>query len=175
MTNKLSALGWGLLPVVLTCGCSSMNNTESGALTGGALGAVGGAIVGAAARAPLAGAAIGAVAGTAIGAAAGHAEDKAQARAVAYRENALPINSVVYLAQSHVPDANIINQIRTTGALYHLSANDIVYLRQQGVSDVVIAEMQATVTYATQGYAPGYYVVEPAPAPVVAVGIRGRF
>src|SRR5262245_45505398 len=62
------------------CGCSSMNNTEAGALGGGLIGGALGTIVGAACHNPLAGAAIGAAGGAGVGALAGHAEDRAEKR-----------------------------------------------------------------------------------------------
>src|SRR5438477_9366493 len=67
-----------LLGVLLlcSCGCSTMNNTEAGALGGGLLGGAFGTLVGAAVGRPLAGAAIGAGVGTGVGALSGHAEDK---------------------------------------------------------------------------------------------------
>jgi hypothetical protein len=155
-----------------------MNNTESGAVTGGALGGVAGAIVGSAARAPGVGAVIGAGTGALIGAAAGHAKDKAEQRAAAqdlqYRQTVLPPEKVVELVQAHVGDGVIINQIRTTNALYYLRAEDITWLKSQGVSDVVIAEMQAT---AAPRYPQRVVVVDPGPPPVrvgVGVGFVGR-
>ena len=41
------------------------------------------------------------------------------------------------LAQQNVTDTVIINQIRTSGQVYNLSADDIVYLKRYNVSDVV--------------------------------------
>jgi outer membrane lipoprotein SlyB len=58
--------------------CTGMNNTEQGAVSGGAIGAAGGAIVGAAAGNPVAGAVVGGVAGAAVGGAIGNQQDQAQ-------------------------------------------------------------------------------------------------
>jgi hypothetical protein len=181
MKTPWKLFGCSLLPAVLACGCSCMNHTEEGAATGGVLGGVAGAIVGSAARAPGVGAVIGAGTGALIGAAAGHAKDKAEQRAAAEdlraRQNALPMEQVVSMVQNHVSDAIIINQIRATGALYYLRAEDITWLKQQGVSDVVIGEMQAT---ASPRYPQRVVVVEPAPPPPpvgvgVGVGFSRRF
>ena len=61
--------------LLVSCGCSTMNNTEAGAVTGGALGAGVGALAGAAVRAPIAGALIGGTVGALAGGAAGNARD----------------------------------------------------------------------------------------------------
>src|ERR1700682_2895199 len=62
------------------CGCSSMNNTESGALGGGVLGAGLGALVGAATGHAAAGAAIGAGGGAGTGGLTGNSQDKVEAK-----------------------------------------------------------------------------------------------
>src|SRR5947209_18802785 len=73
--------GWiGSLLLASACGCSSMNNTESGALGGGVLGAGLGALVGAATGHAAAGAAIGAGAGAVTGGLIGNSEDRAESR-----------------------------------------------------------------------------------------------
>jgi hypothetical protein len=72
------------------------------------------------------------------------------------------MTDVAQLAQQRVSDQVIINQIRTTGSVYHLSATDIVWLRDNGVSDAVIAEMQAT-----GSRRPGRRVVVGPPPPTV--------
>ena len=129
-----------------TVGCSGMNNTESGALGGGLIGAALGTVVGAAARNPLAGAAIGGAAGAGIGALAGNAEDKRdnqikQAQA-AYQASQMTLTDVVKMAQEHVPDEMIIDQMNRTYTSFNINADQIIFLRQQGVSDRVIQAMQ---------------------------------
>ena len=69
------------------------------------------------------------------------------------------------------PDTVIINQIRTTGAIYQLTPDDIAYLQQNHVSVAVITEMQATATRTP-------VVVQPAPtviyrSPVIVGGYYG--
>jgi hypothetical protein len=187
-------LGLGLLPAALSCGCQSA--AGNGALIGGAGGAALGTGIGILAHNPAAGALIGAGAGAAAGGITGAIIDekrekdkeKAAAQAAAAEAAAHPpmgITDVVQLVQQHVDDSLIISQIRTTHSVFSLSANDLVYLKQMGVSDLVIAEMQAT-AYRTAprrvySAAPVYvapppgtvYVVEPPPPPPppVAVGI----
>jgi hypothetical protein len=171
--NKKQILSWTVVPALLVCGCSGMNHTEEGAVTGAAAGGLAGAVIGSAARAPGLGAAVGALTGAAVGTAVGHHQDQAERQAVAEAQRrALRIEDVVYMAQSHVSDLVIINQIRTTGSVYQLTASDIAYLKAQGVSDAVVSEMQATAAR----YPRQVYVAEPPPVAVgVGVGIRGRF
>ena len=163
----------GLL--LLGAGCQNMNNTESGALGGGLIGGALGTIVGAACHNPLAGAAIGGATGAGIGALAGHSEDRREARATAAAQAyaaahpPLSLTDVVSMVQNHVSDSLIINQIRTTNSTYSLTAEQITWLKSQGVSDWVVSEMQSR-----QGVyvAPApVYVVEPQPSVGVGVGI----
>ena len=82
------------------------------------------------------------------------------------------INNVVQLVHQHVSDPVIINQIRTSGMIYHLTSPDIEYLKSNGVSDPVVLEMQGT---AMRGPQPVAVVGQPAPPPVVgAVTWRHR-
>jgi hypothetical protein len=135
-------------------GCASMNNTDKGALAGGAFGTAAGAVVGAATHHPLLGAVVGGATGTAVGAVAGNAEDKAEARqkdaanayALAQAQQAqqrLGIADIIGMTRSGQSDVIIINQIRTTRSTFQLTASDLDMLKQNGVSDRVIAEMQA--------------------------------
>jgi outer membrane lipoprotein SlyB len=162
----------GLL--ILSCGCQSMNNTEAGALGGGLFGAALGTVVGAAARNPLAGAAIGAAAGTATGALIGNSEDRREDRmqrraAVAAANPPMTVFQVRDMAQQHLSDAVIINQIRTTNSTFSLTPDDINWLKQQGVSDYVIMEMQARRPVVIQGPPP--YAYQPYYGPAVGVGV----
>lgn len=145
----LRGVSFAVLPLLLTCGCSSMNNTDKGTLAGGALGAGAGALIGGATHnagvGALAGGALGALAGGLTGNAIDKSEAKTQAQIAA--ANAPPpftLQNVVELTQQHISDAVIISQIRTTGSVYHLQQQDIEYLKGNGVSDPVVMEMQAT-------------------------------
>lgn len=184
--KRLRFVAAAVLTAGLACGCSSLSHGENGALAGGAIGAGTGAIVGHALGHTGGGALIGAGAGALAGGLIGHAEDKKEERAVAAATAAarppLGIVDVVQMAQQHVSDDLIISNIRSTGSVYHLSAQDTIWLKQNGVSDRVVQEMMATasrypprVYSATPVYAQPVYVVEPAPPPVsVGVGVCGR-
>ncbi|MCC6420476.1 MAG: DUF1269 domain-containing protein [Gemmataceae bacterium] len=171
---KRSLLLFGLL---LTSGCSTMSNTDKGLLTGGALGGGAGALVGSAVGRPGAGAAIGAGLGAITGALTGSAIDQAEVRAedrAVQRATATQVvqagpspslEEVVGMAQQHISDTVIVNAIRQSPAPYALAPNQIVWLKQQGVSDAVITAMQAHA--APQVYAPPPVVYAPPPQRVI--------
>jgi hypothetical protein len=69
----------------------------------------------------------------------------------------------------------IINQLRYRGLAAPLQANDVIYLQQQGVSERVIATMQATQVATVQTAQPVQPVavpVYPAPGPAIIVEER---
>jgi hypothetical protein len=161
-----------------------MNNTEKGALGGGAIGAGTGALVGNAVGHTGAGAviggAVGALSGGLIGNSVDKSEERQQARLAAATAAARPplgLTDIIQMTQQHISDEVIIGQIRSTASVYTLSPNDIYMLKQNGVSDDVIREMQATANrYPRRVYtptpvyaAPAYervYIYEPPPPPV---------
>jgi hypothetical protein len=172
-----------MLPLFLLNGCSSMSNTDAGILGGGALGAAIGALAGGPRHAG-AGALIGGATGAVAGGLIGHSEDtqiKKQQDAVAAAQAAqaarmLSIADVVMLVQQHVDDTTIINQIRTTGSVYNLNAQDLLYLKQNGVSDPVITVMQAAqvpppAVVVSRPVRPVYVVEQPPPPPAVSFGV----
>lgn len=172
MTNK-RLLTVAALPLALACGCSTTNNTESGAVAGGAIGAGTGALIGSATGhagvGALVGAGVGALSGGLIGASADHAEKKAA------EARAMEMSDIVSMTQQHVSDVIIINQIRTSPTVFHLSGSDIAWLKQNGVSDAVISEMQATAyRYPHHYYTDGPVYVAPPPPVSVGVGIGIR-
>ena len=154
--------------LLASCGCSSMNHTERGAVTGGVLGGLAGTVIGGMSGHPGAGAAIGAAAGAGVGALAGNEEDRHDRRvAAAVARNAISVNDVVQMSQRQVGDELIINQIYNSSTAFNLTSNDVIFLREQGVSERVIGAMQAH---------RGYRVVRPSGVvyvdpPPVAVGI----
>lgn len=183
MNHKLLVRA-SIVPVLFTCGCSSMSNTEKGVGAGGLIGAGAGALIGNATGHTGAGALIGAGVGALSGGLIGHGVDESErktdakiAAAAAAQQGPMGITDVVYLAQQHVTDEVIISQIRSTRAVFQLSAGDTVWLKQQGVSDVVVQEMLASasryprrVYTTTPVYTQPVYVVEPQPPVAVGVG-----
>jgi hypothetical protein len=148
-----------------------MNHTETGALAGGAVGTGVGAALGAITHHPVAGAAVGGVTGAVLGGAAGadrDAQDRArdiqQAQAVGAaqaQQQRMGITDVVHMAQQGHDDQVIINQIRATGSTFQLSGSDLDFLKNNGVSPRVIAEMQ------TARPTPSRVYVREAPPPAV--------
>jgi hypothetical protein len=167
------ALGGTLASVLLATGCETAAGT--GALAGGALGTGIGALAGGrhSGTAALAGGLIGAAAGGLTGAAVDASNNKKaqQTAAAQVAARAPTYEDIVRMTQSGVPDREIIDQIRTSGAIYHPNSDQLVYLNQNGVHEAVISELQAT-AYARPVYvrpAPVVYV-EPAPPPPVIGG-----
>ena len=123
------------------------NNTASGALIGGAMGAIAGAAIGGP-RNGGAGALIGAAAGAIAGSVIGNAMDQEQAeelRAQApqtyvrvQQGQPLSLADIKALAAARVSDDVIINQIRNSHTVFHLSTADIIDLHNSGVSENVI-------------------------------------
>ncbi len=173
-----------VLPTLVCTGCASMTPTEQGVAGGGLIGAGTGAIVGNALGNTGAGAltGVGALSGGLIGNSVEKAEQRTQAQiAAAEARSQLGVADVIQMVHNHVSDGVIISQIRSSGTVYHLSAQDVLTLKQNGVSDVVVQEMLATANRVPRRYysaAPVYtpvvyepaYVVAPAPPPV-AVGV----
>jgi hypothetical protein len=68
------------------------------------------------------------------------------------------VPQILQLEQAKVGDATIVAYVRNSGTSYGLNADQIIYLRQQGVSDAVITAMlsqpRAGVTASTAPTAP---------------------
>jgi hypothetical protein len=186
-TLILVALGTGAF---LSSGCSTMSDTAKGAGIGGAIGTGAGLAVGAATGNPRTGAVVGGLLGAGTGAAIGNASDNEkadrrefqQAVATAQAQRAagrMGMIDVVQMTQQGQSEGVIINQIRVTHSTFQLSANDLNYLKQCGVSNNVIMEMQnaqpgPTVATAQPVYVrPGPAMVYQ-PAPVYVYGGYGR-
>ena len=143
---------------VVLAGCETPygtpDRTSTGVLTGGAIGAASGALLGGRNAGPAAfvGGALGAIAGGLIG----HSMDQeAQAR---LRQQApqtytrldqgqpLSLADVKALAAAKVGEEVIISQIRNSRTVFHLSAADIIDLKNSGVDEKIINFMINTAT-----------------------------
>jgi hypothetical protein len=51
------------------------------------------------------------------------------------------VSQIIQLSKAKVSDDTIVNYIRNSGSSYGLEASQIVYLKQQGVSDTIINTM----------------------------------
>jgi Glycine zipper len=119
---------------------SNLNNPQSDALGGGLIGAAVGGLAGVP-RHPLAGAAIGGAVGAGTGAVIGNSEDKAEQREAQARM--LGLKDIAQMTSDGQSDDVIIGQIRSTDSVFRLSVTDLQWLKENGVSDRVINEMQA--------------------------------
>ncbi len=178
--RRLGVLGILLSASLTGSGCATMNNTERGAVGGGVFGTAAGTAIGAATGRPLLGAGLGAAVGTATGALIGNEADKednrkreiAQAAALAdaqAQQQRMGIADVIGLSQAGHSDQVIINQIRTTRSTFQLTPSDLDMLKNAGVSQRVIAEMQAS----RPALAPARVVVRDQPSTVIYESVPG--
>lgn len=176
-----------ILATLPMAGCAT--STGNGALFGSGLGATTGAIIGSASGNAGNGALIGAAAGALSGALVGNAEDSARQRDAAWAHayqmeqqqvaaRAVTNADVVTMTQNGLSQDVIINAIRTRGGQFDTSPNALIWLKNSGVSDAVIATMQAggppitpvtttTVLPPPPIHSPEVIVVEPHPVPIV--------
>jgi hypothetical protein len=86
------------------------------------------------------------------------------AGATAYQQMPYAVSQVLELEQAKIGDSTVIAYIRNSGTSYNLNAEQIVFLRQQGVSDGVITAMltQPRMADSVANIQPP----EPAPQPV---------
>ena len=146
---------WVLIASLLAgvSGCAHMNQAQTGAAIGGALGTAAGLGVGAATGNPRTGALIGGLAGAGIGGLLGNEADKEERREQLALQQAastavsapqkLGLTDIVHLTQQGHDEQVIINQIRATGSTFQLTTSDLDWLKANGVSPRVIAEMQS--------------------------------
>jgi len=137
-------------------GCRNLDQTQNGALLGGALGAGTGAIVGHQSGNRDKGALIGGLVGAAGGGLLGNARQKEQERdeALAHAqhaewsrqasERAMTNNDVVRMTQAGVDDGVILSTLRNRGGRFDTGPDAIIELKRQRVSDRVIMAMQGT-------------------------------
>ncbi|MEX2315782.1 MAG: glycine zipper domain-containing protein [Pirellulales bacterium] len=161
------------------CGCALLaaaggcrSYTERGALAGGLGGAGVGALVGHAVGNTGAGAAIGAGVGALTGGAIGGALDDIEAKNRAeiatqlgrpVTQGAATMDEVLAMSQAGVDPRLIANYVNNSGMAQPVTAPDVIYLHQRGVSTEVIQAMQTPrVAMATP-----VSVVTPAPGPVI--------
>lgn len=165
-----------VLPLAFA-GCANLNHTQNGALVGSGFGGVMGGLIGHATGNTGAGALIGATSGGLIGALAGNAEDVREQQAADYAQahyaeqqaNALTNMDLIRMTHAQVGDDVIIQAVRSRGGRFDLSVDGLIALRNAGVSEKVLVEVQklggaaptTTVVPATK------YVVAPSPQVVV--------
>lgn len=140
-----------LLLFVVGVGCKSPYHADKGAAVGGLTGALAGAAIGEHNDNPLAGALIGGAVGMIAGNAIGESIDEDIARNNAIVEQrmgrrlagATQLEDVVAMTQAGLGDQVIVTHIQSHGVVQPPTAQDMIFLKQQGVSDVVINTLQS--------------------------------
>lgn len=131
----------------LNTGCqATKTRTAEGAVIGGLVGATAGGIIGHQSRHGAEGAGIGAAVGALTGAIVGSQIEKS-AQTTPLNDNVNPnqmaTQQIVELTTQGVNEDVIIDKIYLSNSRFNLSADEINYLRQQGVSQKVIDVMQS--------------------------------
>lgn len=161
------------LTSILWTGCHTMGpGARAGAGLGGSTGALAGAAIGSHHGNALEGALIGGALGTLAGATVGDSVDELEYRDAVTRQNALgqahqqavSVTQLIQMSGSGLGDELIINQIRSNGCQTRLTTQDLIQLKQQGVSDQVIHAYQ-TLSRGGAGPIDIYCPYEPGPIP----------
>ena len=158
-----------LICVLIFTGCQSVGpNQNRGSLIGAGAGSLIGAAIGSTDGKALEGAGVGGAIGATIGALEGRQTDLENA---AYQRtiqaHATQIDQVIQMTKSGLSEDVIINQIRSTGIAATPTHEQLIFLKNNGVSDRVISAMQGA------GAAPRYVPVPP-PAVVEHVWVEPR-
>jgi len=142
MKKTLSLLAVLIFTLVIS-GCQT-NKTRiaEGAGIGGLVGAAAGGIIGHQSGHGVEGALIGGAVGAAGGAAMGSQIKKPQQNSPTASSTQLSMNKIVELTKQGISSDEIISKIKATNSQYSLTAEDISYLKNQGVSQRVIEAMQ---------------------------------
>lgn len=150
--KKVEQLLIGLLALSLLCGCQSMGpQARIGSGLGVATGALAGAALGSHNNNQLEGAVIGGALGSLVGGTIGDSYDEldqrnrlARQNAIAnQRQSAVTAQQLVELTASGLSEELILNQIQSNGSANRLSTEDLIGLKQRGVSDRVISAYQS--------------------------------
>ena len=152
LTSTLAfALGMSAV-VVCSTGCQTLGPSTA---TGGALGALTGGLTGAAIGSydgkASEGALIGAVAGGTLGGVAGNAVDRSverdridnQIAIQQQRQNAISVEQVVQMTQSGLGSNVIASQINSQGVVNRPTIDQLIFLKNNGVDDLVIQSLQS--------------------------------
>ena len=150
-TASRTLLAVALSLPLLAAGCRSPYYADRGAAAGGLTGAALGAVIGEHNDNPLAGAIIGGAVGTLTGAVVGDAIDADVARNDAIIQQqlgrrlagAVTMNDIVSMTHANLGEDVIITHIRANGVAQQPRVEDLIALKQQGVSDRVINALQS--------------------------------
>jgi uncharacterized protein YqgC (DUF456 family) len=148
-------------------GCYAPTYAQRGAGLGAVTGALAGTAIGHHNGDTAAGTLLGAAAGTLAGAAIGDTIDHEVARSEAIIEERLgrrlagatTVNDVIAMSQAGLSDDVIATHMRANGVSRTPSVDELITLRNSGVSDTVIKAMQQTPQPTPQFAAPGAPVI----------------
>ncbi len=138
---KRNLLILGSLTCIL---CSCETKTGTGALAGAGVGALAGGLIGGNATGALIGAGVGALAGGLVGAALDEQDRKIMQQNAPQTlqkidsKQQLTIPDVVAMTKNGLSEEVIINQIKHTESIFHLTSDEIIELKNSGVSEKVI-------------------------------------
>ncbi|MEM8864718.1 MAG: glycine zipper domain-containing protein [Planctomycetota bacterium] len=168
------------------------NNTAEGTVTGGAFGAITGALIGGRGNrgeGALIGAGVGALAGRMLGKQQDNIDQQQAAvgRAVTAQANAqaaqLAVTNfdLIEMSRAGLSDEVIIGAMQNRGGRFDLSPQALIMLKQNGVSDRVVASAQSLTT--SQGVpptqiisdAPPTVIVRPAPRVHYSIGVGPHY
>ncbi|MES2344443.1 MAG: glycine zipper domain-containing protein [Chlamydiota bacterium] len=139
---------FSLLAVASFTSCAT--KTQTGALAGAGVGALAGGLIGGSATGALIGGAVGAAGGALIGYALDQQDrDNLQQQSPQTLNRIdhgqqLSTNDVKAMSKAGIKDDVIINQIHSTNSVFYLSADQIIDLKDSGVSQNVINYMIQT-------------------------------
>lgn len=141
-----------LLILAIAGGCQATSYAERGATLGALTGALGGAAIGEHNGDAASGALVGTVVGAMAGAAVGDTIDFEAARSAEIIEQrmgrkfagAVAMGDVIAMSQAGLSENVITTHLRANGVASPPTVNDLITLRNAGVSDAVIQAMQQT-------------------------------
>jgi len=177
------------MALAITCfgaaaGCRSPYYSDRGALAGGLAGAGVGAAIGDASGhagpGALIGAAVGAITGNAIGesidADLARSQAEIEARMGRRMSGAVTSQDVIAMTQAGLSEDVIATHVRASGVAQPPGVSDLIFLRNNGVSDRVIQALQQTPppNVAPAGYAAPVAYAAPPPRGVVVEHYYGR-
>jgi|GEM_PF-716304 len=135
-------------------GCAQWQTSEKGTIVGAAAGGALGSAIGKKSGNPITGAVLGAISGGIVGNAIGESAEQRRAadnyrlqqqqyqQQQAFRNSGVSIDEVISLTRSGLNEEIIVSHINGNGFNRTLSVNDLVLLKNNGVSDRVIMAMQ---------------------------------
>ncbi|MEW4453658.1 glycine zipper domain-containing protein [Bremerella sp. JC817] len=159
-----------VVTIVSACslGCRSPYHQDQLGLVGAGTGALAGAAIGSASGHTAGGAIIGGLVGATAGSAVGAHMDEVEARNQALFQQRLgrtlegqtTYDDVIAMSKAGLSDQVITTHIRRHGMAQIPSAGDLIFLKNNGVSDVVISTMQNPPVEVVTAPAPRTVIVE---------------